>query len=313
LETNKEQIEVVYDLVAIGNPVYDIIFTPYISTKDRVLSGCSTNACLASTKLGMKNVALVGCIGKDYYNKFLTDLKMYGISSPKVKLSEETGGFKLVYDKTGDRTLEVLGVAGKITPKDIPDPCLNARYILIGPILQEVDLSLFSYLKETTKAKIFLDPQGLVRKIGPEKQIIYHIEKETLRKIVSLVDFVKPNEHESVVITGTNDPIASTKILVEWGSPVAIVTLAERGSIVLNERRAAKIPPYKTLALDPTGAGDVYAGSFIYEHNRTGDIIASCLFASAAASIMVEHTGPDFPMTEEEVRRRLVTIRKEFN
>jgi sugar/nucleoside kinase (ribokinase family) len=299
-----------YDLVAIGNPVYDIIITPYISTEGRVLSGCSTNACLAAAKLGMKNVALIGFIGKDYHSEFLKDLRKYGITSPKIRLSEETGGFKLVYGPTGDRTLKVLGVARKIAQDDIPEECLDTRYILIGPILQEVDLNLIQFLRKNTKAKIFLDPQGLVRKIGPDQQIVYYNEKETMKKIVSLVDFVKPNEHESPVITGTDDPIASARILTEWGSPVAIVTLAERGSVVMSEGKLTRIPPYKTTALDPTGAGDVYAGSFIYEHSKTGDTVSSCLFASAAASIMVEHTGPDFPMTEEEVRRRLMIIRE---
>ncbi|MDH7564022.1 MAG: PfkB family carbohydrate kinase [Candidatus Bathyarchaeota archaeon] len=300
----------VYDLVAIGNPVYDVIFTPYIQTDGRVLSGCSTNACLAAAKLGMKNVALIGSIGKDYYSRFLNDLDKYGIKSPKIKISQETGGFKLVYPTVGDRTLEVLGVAGKITAEDVPEECLDARYILIGPILQEVDLHLVRFLKENTKAKIFLDPQGLVRKIGFQNRVLYDSRKETMKEIVSLVDFVKPNEHEAVVITETDDPAASVKILSEWGAPVAIVTLAERGSIVLSEGEIAKIPPYETIAPDPTGAGDVYAGSFIYEHSRTGEVLASCLFASAGASIMVEHTGPDFPMTDQKVRRRLAVIKQ---
>jgi len=51
-----------YDLVAIGNPVYDEIITPYVRTEGRVLSGCSTNACLAAKKLGLENVALIGCV-----------------------------------------------------------------------------------------------------------------------------------------------------------------------------------------------------------------------------------------------------------
>jgi len=298
----------VYDLVAIGNPVYDVIHTPHISTKGRVLSGCSTNAYLAATKLGMKNVTIIGCIGRDFYNRFIGDLKKYGIYSPKVKISKETGGFKLVYDMSGNRTLKVLGVAGKITKKDIPDECLNARYILLGPILQEIDLDLVSFLKETTNSKVFLDPQGLVRKISPDKQIVYKSERENVRKIVSMVDFIKPNEHESIIMTGTSDPFVSAKILAEWGSPVAMVTLAERGSVVCDREEIVKIPAYETFAIDPTGAGDVYAGAFIYEYAKMENVVSSCLFASAAASIMVEHSGPDFPMGEKEVRRRLMLI-----
>jgi len=260
----------------------------------------------------MKNVTIIGCIGKDFYNRFIDDLKKYGIYSPKVKISKETGGFKLIYDMSGNRTLEVLGVAGKITKKDIPDECLNARYILLGPILQEIDFDLVSFLKETTNSKIFLDPQGLVRKISPDKQIIYQSERENVRKIVSMVDFVKPNEHESVVITGANDPSVSAKTLVEWGSPVAIVTLAEKGSVVFDGEKIVRIPAYKTFAIDPTGAGDVYAGAFIYEYAKAENVVSSCLFASAAASIMVEHSGPDFPMGEKEIKQRLMLLSPKY-
>ncbi len=300
----------VYDLVAIGNPVYDIIHTPHVSPEGRVLSGCSTNACLAAAKLGMKNVTLIGCIGKDFYDRFIDDLRKHGVDSPKAKISKETGGFKLVYDISGDRTLEVLGVAGKITKKDIPDECLDARYILLGPILQEIDLNLISFLNETTDSKVFLDPQGLVRKISPDKQIIYQTRKENLRKIIGMVDFVKPNEHESRVITRSSDPFVSTEILVEWGAKVGITTLAERGSVVFDGERTVKVPAYETLAIDPTGAGDVYGGAFIYEYSRTGNVVSSCFFASAAASIKVEHCGPDFPLNEEEVRRRVSLLEK---
>ncbi len=300
----------VYDLVAIGNPVYDIIHTPHVSPEGRVLSGCSTNACLAAAKLGMKNVTLIGCIGKNFYNRFIDDLRKYGVDSPKAKISKETGGFKLVYDVSGNRTLEVLGVAGKITKKDIPDECLDTRYILLGPILQEIDLNLISFLRETTDSRVFLDPQGLVRKISPDKQIVYQTRKENLRKIIGMVDFVKPNEHESRVITESSEPFVSTEILVKWGAKVGITTLAEKGSVVFDGKRIVKIPAYETLAIDPTGAGDVYAGAFIYEYSRTGNVVSSCFFASAAASIKVEHSGPDFPMDEKEVKRRVLLLEK---
>lgn len=298
----------IYDLVAIGNPVYDIIITPYISTKDRVLSGCSTNACLVAKKLGMKKVALIGYIGRDFLSRLSDDLRRYGIEAPNVKISKESGGFKLIYNTLGDRTLNVLGVAEKISPSDIPDECLRTRYFLLGPILQEVDLDVVLFLRETTNSKIFLDPQGLIREIGEKGQITYECGEETLRKIVGLCDFVKPNEHESIVMTKTKDPFVSAKILVEWGSPVSIVTLAEKGSVIYDGEKFLEIPAYETFAKDPTGAGDVYAGAFLFEYNKTRDLASSGLFASAAASIMVENSGPDFPMKEKEVRRRLTKL-----
>jgi len=72
------------------------------------------------------------------------------------------------------------------------------------------------------------------------------------------------------------------------------------------------VPAYKTTAVDPTGAGDVYAGAFLAEYSRTGDLGSSCVYASAAASIMVESVGPDFPVSDEEVRRRANLISAEL-
>ena len=70
-----------FDLVGIGNPVYDSIVTPLSKTNGRVLSGCSTNACLASKKLGLARVGLVGSVGHDYEDRFREDLTRYGIEA----------------------------------------------------------------------------------------------------------------------------------------------------------------------------------------------------------------------------------------
>jgi sugar/nucleoside kinase (ribokinase family) len=160
-----------FDLVGIGNPVYDMIITPSVKTDGRVLSGCSTNACLAAKRLGMKRVGLIGCIGPDYAERFSDDMSNYGVEVASTRC-EETGGFRLIYDDHGDRTLDVIGVAGKIDPKDLPDEFLSSRFILVGPILEEVGLDLVKFLRSATSALLFLDPQGMVRRIGRDRRIM---------------------------------------------------------------------------------------------------------------------------------------------
>jgi len=297
-----------YDLVAIGNPVYDEIITPYGCTSSRILSGCSTNACLAAKRLGLERVALIGCVGRNYEEKFKADMAKYDIELPFVKVSGETGGFRLVYDHSGNRTLDVLGVADKILPDDIPRECLDAKIVLLGPILQEIDLGLVEFLREKSKAEIFLDPQGIVREIGEKGRIKEVCERSRAEAFVRLVDIVKPNEHEATTLTGIEDPYVSARILVEWGAKIGIVTLAEKGSIVYKRRNCLRIPAYKTIAKDPTGAGDTYAGAFIKRYLDGVNLLKASLFASAAASIKVEYTGPDFPLEYGEVDRRVQKI-----
>ncbi len=298
-----------FNLVGIGNPVYDIIITPAIRTDGRVLSGCSTNACLVAKRLGMSKVGLIGSVGRDFSERFQLDMKKYGIETSLNAESERTGGFRLVYDNKGDRTLEVLAVAEKITSKSIPEEFLDSNFFLIGPILGEVDFELIKYIRTSTSSTIFLDPQGLVRSIGTDGKIIHKCDTDQFRKIAELVDFVKPNEHESETITGEANPMLALDQLHELGVKVPIVTLADRGSVLLDSGRIFHIPAFQTNAIDPTGAGDTYAGSFIVEYDGTRSIVESALFASAAASIKVEQVGPDFHITQEEARRRKDEIR----
>lgn len=298
-----------FDLVGVGNPVYDSIITPLSKTTGRILSGCSTNACLASKRLGLERVGLVGSVGPDYADRFREDMSKYGIEARVDASSRETGGFHLVYDSRGDRTLDVLGVAGSISKNSFPDEFLQSKFTLIGPILGEVDLSLIEFLRSSTSSRLFLDPQGLVRSIGSDKRVIHECNVGGFRKIVNLVDFVKPNEPESVTITHEVDPLMALRQLSQMGARVPIITLAERGSLLLDGNRLHRIPAYPTEAVDPTGAGDVYGGSFIAEYQRCGDLVESALFASAAASIMVEQVGPDFRMVRKEVEERKEVIR----
>jgi sugar/nucleoside kinase (ribokinase family) len=130
-----------------------------------------------------------------------------------------------------------------------------------------------------------------------------------MKRVLGLVDFAKPNELEFSVLTGETEPHRASRTLVEWGARIGIVTLAERGSVVYDGDKWLTVPAYPTVASDPTGAGDTYAGSFIFEYDRTGSPADSACFASAAASMKVENTGPDFPMNMDDVRRRADHIR----
>ena len=294
-------------IVAFGNPVYDYIKTPAVTTGERVLSGCSTNGCLALTRLGHE-ATIVGCIGPDYYQRFLTDTRRYGVGS-SVQLCEQTGGFSLVYDARGDRTLDILGVAAPID--QVPPACSQASAIIVGPILQETAQDLIERVHTLSDAPLFLDPQGLLRRIGPHGRI-EHFCPPAFGQIASLCHVVKANELETQVITGISpreDGMEAARRLKALGCDIAIITLAEAGSLIDDGNQYYCIPAYTTEARDPTGAGDTYMAGFLhaYLHDPTNIYTAGCVGA-ATASIWIEHTGPDAPITVEEVERRAATL-----
>jgi sugar/nucleoside kinase (ribokinase family) len=289
-------------ITGIGNPVFDLIETPYLKTDGRVLSGCSTNACLALTKLGL-NAALVGRVGRDFEQLFRTEMARFRIHYA-IEESEQSGGFKLIYyDDHGNRTLDVLGDAGAIN--FFPDELAPSAWIIFGPILQEIDLDYVKMVKARSDAKIFVDPQGFIRR--SESGRILHEKTAEIEEIASLSNVFKPNEMECKVLTGIDPRIdyeTPAKIIKSWGPDVVVITLAEEGSVVYDGSEFYRIPAYATEAKDSTGAGDTYAAGFIYALQHGYDYFQAGCFAGCVSSIMIEHCGPDFPLTLEEAESR---------
>jgi sugar/nucleoside kinase (ribokinase family) len=100
------------------------------------------------------------------------------------------------------------------------------------------------------------------------------------------------------------DPSGAVQKLYGFGCKIAIVTLAEAGSVIFDGIKIHYIPSFVVNAIDPTGAGDTYAAGFMVRYLETDDLTDAGCFASAVSSIMVENVGPDFPMTRAEVDRR---------
>lgn len=298
-------------ITAFGNPVYDYIQTPVITTGERVLSGCSTNGCLALTRLG-HTTTLVGRISADYHDRFVADVQHYGIT-PCIELCAQTGGFSLIYDARGDRTLDVLGVAEPI--EHIPATSANALAIIVGPILQETPLSLIEHIHTISDAPLFLDPQGLLRRIEPDGRIT-HFNPPDFAQIASLCHVVKANEVEARVLTGVDPRRNGTEAvsrLKALGCAIAIVTLAEAGSLIDDGQQQYTIPAYPTDARDPTGAGDTYMAGFLHAYLQDPlDLYAAGCMGAATASIWIEYTGPDAPILSEEVERRAATLRGQW-
>jgi sugar/nucleoside kinase (ribokinase family) len=294
-------------IVAFGNPVYDYIQTPALTTGARVLSGCSTNGCLALSRLGHRTT-LVGRVGLDYYQRFTDDTRLYGITSD-IQACEQTGGFSLIYDTRGDRTLDVLGVAAPID--HVPAACAHAQAIIVGPILQETPAQLIEQISAENRAPLFLDPQGLLRRIGASGRVEHFCPPE-LARIAPLCRVIKANELEAHVITNIDprvDGLGAVRQLKALGCAIAIVTLAEAGSLIDDGARQYIVPAYATDARDPTGAGDTYMAGFIHAYlSDPEDLYGAGCVGAATASIWIEHTGPDAPISLVEVERRAAAL-----
>ena len=290
-------------IYAFGNPVYDEITTPRVRTDGRVLSGCSTNFALALARLG-ERVTLVGTIGKDHISEFEHAMKDLGIATVMSE-ANETGGFALhYYDDMGNRTLDVLGRAAPID--FVPPGVRKARAALVGPILGETDFEFILRLRRESEGILMLDPQGLLR--TETEGTIEHIKPDGIEEIIGLFDIVKPNEMECRVLTGIDpreDAETAAREIFGWGPRLVIITLAEEGSVVFDGQTFTRVPAYPADCVDATGAGDTYAAGFLFAHLKGLPPDECALWGTATASVMIEHVGPDFPLTRGLAEQRV--------
>jgi len=296
----------VYDLVAIGNPVYDIIETPFVKSIGRVLSGCSFNAAFTAKRLGMKEVALIGCVGEDFQEQLLNTLKRAGLRFIKAGSSKETTGFRLKYLGHGERGLEVLGFSGEVSMEDIPQEVFDARAVVVGPVLGEVGVEIPKAFKERGSL-VFLDPQGYLRRVRGGV-VEYYGNPEALEACRESY-LVKPNELEARLLSGLDEPVKAAESIHQKTGAVTALTLAERGSVIVDGKKAIVVPAYPAHPVDPTGAGDVYLGALVYYLCNGLSLEDATSYASAIASMKVEGIAAFFKLDFKEVARRARWIR----
>ena len=126
------------------------------------------------------------------------------------------------------------------------------------------------------------------------------------------IHYIKPNEHEASVLSGIKvDDVQSAKKAGHWfldkGVATAIITLGERGSVLVSRDRAVHFPAVSVNAIDTTGAGDCYCGALMASLAGGKSIDEAVNFAGHAAAISVTRLGvvealPDLAETENFIR-----------
>jgi sugar/nucleoside kinase (ribokinase family) len=217
-----------------------------------------------------------------------------------LELSENISNF--VNDYTGrERKQYWMSDAGKINFKDLG----KMDIIHIGPIFGEVTLDCVKKAKKNAKL-ISLDVQGFLRSSDGKKVTMKFWDERA--EFLKYVDLVKINKLESYFVSKKTNYEEICKELVEFGPKVVMITLRDEGSIIFSDK-FHKIPVYQTNVVDKTGAGDVYAAAFAIRYFETKDILESGLFASAAASFVVEEFGTINIAERNKVERRVEKLR----
>ena len=265
--------------------------------------GKGSNQATALSRAGA-DTAIICRMGRDSLASVLdAHYASEGISTEAVirDSSRQTGSATIIVDEiTGDNRIVVVpGANGALCPEDVElhSELISSCDILLLQLESPVEASLYAArLARKSGAKVILNP-------APAKEIP--------SELISLCNYIIPNETEAetltgIAITSAEDAYAAGKALIALGAENAIITLGKAGCAAVTKETAFTVPAFKVKAVDTTAAGDQFCGAFAAELALGAELLKALRFATAASAISVTRAGASVSMaTRSEIEEFL--------
>ena len=271
-----------------GTVAFDDIETPN-GNSGKVIGGAGTYIGLASS-LFTQNLAIVSIIGEDFPDKEIAFLNSRGINTQMI---EKVNGGKTFYWKgryhdnmISRDTLETeLNVLEKFEPS-INSEFSSSEIILLGNLDPSVQKAVINQSKNPNKFLI-MDTMNFWMENALEELI----------SVVKQVNLVVINDEEALQLTSEKNIFKAAYKILEMGPMGVIIKKGEHGSVYVDESNKYIVPafPLKSI-VDPTGAGDSYAGGIagylsIKKNIGFEEIKNAMLYGTLTASFCVEKFG----------------------
>jgi sugar/nucleoside kinase (ribokinase family) len=295
-------------ILAVGTVAFDSIETPF-GAADRVLGGSATYLSLAA-RYFCDDVRLVGVVGGDFPDEYVTALRSSGVDLEGLTVDEEGETFfwrgRYHYDLNERETLDTkLNVLQTFQPR-IPEAYRNSQVVCLGNLEPAIQRDVLAQVDNP--AFVICDTMN------------YWIEHtpDSLRETLSLVDCLVINDAEARELADEPNLVKAAAMIRAMGPKTLIVKKGEHGALLFNDETVFSAPAYPLEDIqDPTGAGDTFAGGLAGHLVREGEISTESLrrgivYGSAMASFAVEAFGPEalFQLTSAEISQRARAFRE---
>ena len=291
------------EIAVVGHFSIDTINLPSRTKPFVILGGAATYTSFAAKRLNA-TASVISHVGGNFPEAYLWWLDQEGIELSAVTrhTSEPSTCFELTYGKDlAERSLRLKSKGATLSPDDVPKD-FHAKAIHISPIDNEIPYELVERLKGCTDL-LSLDPQGLLRSFDADGNVTDNPNVDY--RIFSIINIFKSSEHEIHALTGEPELKAAIKTIHDVGVETVIVTLGAKGSVLSVEGAQYHVDACPSQVLvDPTGAGDVFIGSFLAEYLQQKESLWCASVGSAAASCVVEGLGSTYFGKKEEIYRR---------
>ncbi len=280
------------NILSIGSVAFDSIQTPF-GKVTKALGGSATFFSLTASNFTKTSVVAV--VGKDFTlknEKTFTKkgIDISGLEKARGKTFSWSG--KYSFDLNLRETLFThLNVFENFRPKISAKHALSP-YVFLGNIHPKLQLEV---LKQTNKTKL----------IGCDTMNLWiDTEKKELLKVLKAVDVLVVNDSEARQLAKEANLLTASKKILRLLKkkpnripPVLIVKKGEHGLLMLQGKKFFSLPAYPLeKVLDPTGAGDSFAGGFFGHLAKTkylswDNFKKACAYGTITASFCVEQFG----------------------
>src|ERR1700731_1984689 len=225
---------------------------------DLGFGGKGANQAIAA-RLSGASVAMIAKVGNDLFGPAtIKNFQSQGIDARHVRIAEGvSSGVAPIFVEPGgqNRIIVVKGANDTLSPRDVD---------AAAPLLRKADTIIMQFeipLRTVYHTVKFAKANGIrcIVNPAPAQPVDY--------QQVGAAEYFIPNESEAETITGMpvhsiDDARKCAEFLLRQGMRRVVITLGERGSLAVGQDRMELIPAFKVQAVDTTGAGDAFIGSF---------------------------------------------------
>jgi len=275
-------------LLVVGTMAYDAIETPFDKV-DRILGGAATYIALASSKFDV-DCGLVSVIGADFEESDLKILQDLNVDISGVELVPDGKSFfwsGRYHDNMNMRTTldTQLNVLENFNPI-VPSSYKSAEVMMIGNLHPGVQLSALNQMEGKPKF-VVLDTMNFW---------MDHF-RSTLDEVIAKVDLITINDEEARQLSEEHSLIKAAEKIHAMGPKYVIIKKGEHGAMLFGDGKIFIAPAFPLdQVIDPTGAGDSFAGgiSGILANTDTINfetLKSGIIYGSVLASFTVEQFG----------------------
>lgn len=296
------------EILVVGSLAYDSVQTPS-GKADRALGGSANYFSLAASLFS--KVRVVGVVGEDYdkadYELLHSrGVDLAGLSQVPGKTFHWAGSYE--GDMNEAKTLATdLNVFEHFNPV-LPEHFKDSSFVFLANIAPELQLQVL----EQVKSPKFVGMDTMNFWISSKK--------DKLLEVLKKVNLVLINETEAKMLTGAGNAISAAPLITAMGPQAVVIKRGEYGFAMYSKEEGYFILPAMPIptVVDPTGAGDTFAGGFFgyLAAQKTAPTIAQMRYACIMGSMMASHTIQDFSVkalarvTHEALEKRLAEYKK---